>query len=73
MFGCKQPLNRLNKKTPSEEEGGKLFVSMEQTTITLYYPGFSGSKVKTQYNEADNYNFSPTREFYDECAIILCN
>ena len=26
-----------------------------------------------QYYEADNYNFSRTREFYDECAIILCN
>ena len=73
MFGCKQPLNRLNKKAPSEEEAGKLFISMEYTNITLYYPGFSGSGIKTQYYEAGDYNFSHTRRIYDECAIILCN
>jgi len=29
MFGCKQPLNRLNKKAPSEEEAIRLALTYQ--------------------------------------------
>ena len=44
---------------------------MEFTNITLYYPGFSGSGIKTQYYEAGNYNFSHTRRIYNEWTMVL--
>ena len=63
---CKETKKPLPKK-----EAGKLFISMEYTNITLYYPGFSGSGIKTQYYEAGNYNFSHTRRIYNEWTMVL--